>query len=93
MGRDRTYATCCSAAFWEASASQQCVHVQIETAVLNGADRYVNFTSLHQLIVHFAYMSRGGHYHRSRVAICDRDQDVLIRKNGFDRLILLTNAA
>ena len=37
--------------------------------------------------------TRGGHYHRSRVAICDRDQDVLIRKNGFDRLILLTNAA
>ena len=37
--------------------SQPCVHVQIETAALNGADRYVNFTPLHQLTVHFAYMS------------------------------------
>ena len=37
--------------------------------------------------------SRGGHYHRSRVTIYDRDQNILIRKNGFDRLIISTNTA
>ena len=37
--------------------------------------------------------TRGGHYHRPRVTICDRDQNVLIRKNGFDHLIYLKNTA
>ena len=27
-------------------------------------------------------MTRGGHYHRSRVTICDRDQDEIKRSNG-----------
>ena len=37
--------------------------------------------------------TRGGHYHRPRVTICDRDQNFLIRKNGFDHLIYLKNIA
>ena len=37
--------------------------------------------------------ARGGHYHRSRVTICDRYHYILIAKNGIDHVIFLTITA
>ena len=59
--------------------------ITFEVERLNWGIEYV-----HTILTTFYHMhyyatgdtARGGHYHRSRVTICDRDQDEIKRSNG-----------